>query len=311
MTVATTSVREDMAVALVKTLAAAYDQLVLIGDPLFMKRLTDHAAEQALDWSPYRVNAVVGEETFGERFRNYIGQCLGTSRILSSFGVAELGLHLCYETEGTLALARSAATNPEVARDLFGTTPGSWPPMVFTFDPQRMFVEILDPDAQGYGRLTISMLDPSRQVPMLRYQTGDIARVLDPEHVEMTLREHGVASPHVPPRLLALRGRVQEVLPTGAQVGLYKDALYGNAELARSFTGATRLIFTDEQFTMHVQLARGQKATPAVERGLLAELSTDKRPSRVVLWPYAQFPFGMGLDYERKFAHYVPGEPNR
>ena len=31
---------------------------------------------------------------------------------------------------------------------------------------------------------------------------------------------------------------------------------------------------------------------------------------RLVLWPYARFPFGMCLDYERKFSHYVPGEMN-
>ena len=31
-------------------------------------------------------------------------------------------------------------------------------------------------------------------------------------------------------------------------------------------------------------------------------------PARLVLWPYARFPFGMSLDYERKFVHYVPGE---
>jgi hypothetical protein len=62
---------------------------------------------------------------------------------------------------------------------------------------------------------------------------------------------------------------------------------------------------------MHVQLVRGQKPAPVVERGLMAALTPGVRPSRVVLWPYAQFPFGMGLDYERKFVHYAPGEPDR
>ena len=311
MTVATTSVREDMAVALVKTFGAAHDQIVLIGDPLFMKRLTDHAAEQALDWSQYRVNAIIGEETFGEHFRSYLGQCLGTSRILSSFGVAELGLHLCYETAGTLAVARAAAGNPALAGDLFATTPGAWPPMVLTFDAQRTFVEILDPDAHGYGRLTISMLDPSRQVPLLRYQTGDVARFLDRDHVTASLRAHGVATGDLPPALLALRGRTREALPNGAQVGVYKDALYANPELARRFTGAMRLVFSNGPLTMHVQLVRGQKPSPVLERGLLRELAESVRPSRLVLWPYAKFPFGMGLDYERKFAYYVPGEPDR
>jgi phenylacetate-CoA ligase len=310
MTVATTSVREDMAVALVKTFGARYDQIVVIGDPLFMKRLVDHAGEQALDWSRHRVNAIIGEETFGEHFRSYIGQCLGTSRILSSFGVAELGLHLCYETPGTLAVARAAAGHAAFAGDLFDVAPGAWPPMVLSFDPRRTFVEIVDPDAHGYGRLTVSMLEPDRHVPMLRYQTGDVARVLNRDQVAECMHRHGVAAGELPASLLALRGRVKEALPNGQQVGLYKDALYANPELARRFTGATRLIFADGRCTMHVQLVRGQKPAPVFERGLMAELPALARPSRVIVWPYAQFPFGMGLDYERKFSYYLPGEPD-
>ena len=54
MTVATTSVREDMAVALVEAFGHHYDQIVLVGDPLFLKRFTDHAAERGVDWSRYR-----------------------------------------------------------------------------------------------------------------------------------------------------------------------------------------------------------------------------------------------------------------
>ena len=281
MTVATTSVREDMAVALVKTFGAGYEQIVLIGDPLFMKRLLDHAAEQAVDWRQYRVNAIVGEETFGEQFRRYVESCLG-GQVLSSFGVAELGLHLCYETADTVAFARSRPAE----------APGSWPPMILSFNPERTFIEIVNPDADGYGRLTISMLDPNRQVPMLRYQTGDVARLLDGDRI-------------------ALRGRVREALPNGAQVGLYKDALYANPELARRFTGATRLLFSGGRFTMHVQLVPGQKAAPVFERGLLGELPAAIRPSRVVMWPYAQFPFGMGLDYERKFSYFIPEEAGR
>lgn len=281
MTVATTSVREDMAVALVKTFGAGYEQIVLIGDPLFMKRLLDHAAEQAVDWRQHRVNAIVGEETFGEHFRRYVETSLG-GQVLSSFGVAELGLHLCFETAETVAFARSRPAS----------APGSWPPMILSFNPERTYIEIVNPDAHGYGRLTISMLDPNRQIPMLRYQTGDVARLLDGDRI-------------------ALRGRAREALPNGAQVGLYKDALYANPELARRLTGATRLLFSGGRFTMHVQLVKGQQAAPVFERGLLGEIPADVRPSRVVLWPYAQFPFGMGLDYERKFSYFVPEEGDR
>ena len=319
MTVATTSVREDMAVALVKTFGDGYDQIVLIGDPLFLKRLTDHAIEQGLDWRRYRMNAVIGEETFGEHFRRYIGSCLGLDpdrpgggHIMSSFGVGELGLHLCFETAATAALVRATKANPALARDLLGGrgpgSTGSWQPMLLAFNPQRTFIEVVDPDGEGYGPMAISMLDPSRQVPLLRYQTGDVVRLLDRDRVAASLRNHGVTVDQIPPALLALRGRAKEALPNGSQVGVYKDALYANPELARHVTGATRLIFTGDRFTMHVQLVRGLRPATAMEAGLLEEIPGSVRPSRLRLWEYGQFPFGMSLDYERKFQHYVPGE---
>ncbi len=318
MTVATTSVREDMAVSLVKTFGSGYEQILLIGDPLFLKRLIDHAVEQAVDWTHYRVNVVIGEETFGEHFRAYVGRAFGLDpsrpergSIMSSFGVAELGLHLCFETAQTAALVRAAAASPALARGLLGGTTGSWRPMIFSFDPHRTFMEVVDPDADGYGRLTISMLDSSRQIPLLRYQTGDVARLLDRDDFAGILHVHGETGGEVPENLLAVRGRTREALPNGSQVGVYKDALYADPELAHRFTGATRLIFSGAEFTLHVQLVRGQTTTPALERGLLAQIASDARPSRLVLWRYAEFPFGMSLDYERKFSHYVPGEPDR
>jgi hypothetical protein len=72
-----------------------------------------------------------------------------------------------------------------------------------------------------------------------------------------------------------------------------------------------RLVFSGAQFTMHVQLTRGQKPSPVFERELLQQLAADVRP--VACGPLAvrAFPFGMGLDYERKFSYYVPGEPDR
>jgi phenylacetate-CoA ligase len=305
MTVATTSVREDMVVALVKTFGDAYEQIILIGDPLFMKKLADHAVEQAVDWPQHRVSAVIGEETFGEHYRRYLEVSLGlypgrpgSGHIISSFGVAELGLHLCFETAETCALARAAAADPALAQDLFGgeTGPGSWLPMILSFNPQRTFMEVVDPDGLGYGKMTISMLDPGRQVPLLRYQTGDVARLLDSDRVADTLRGHGVTVGTIPKALLALRGRAREALPNGSQVGFYKDALYANPQLARSVTGATRLIFSEGRFTMHVQLVRGRAPGAGLERDLLREMPSKARPSRLVFWRYAEFPFGMGLD---------------
>jgi hypothetical protein len=91
---------------------------------------------------------------------------------------------------------------------------------------------------------------------------------------------------------------------------VYKNALYADQTIARQLSGAFRLVFAGTACTMHVQLTGEAEPEPAVEQALLRQLPNRARPVRLVLWPYARFPFGMCLDYERKFSHYVPGETN-
>jgi phenylacetate-CoA ligase len=315
LTVATTSVREDMAVAIVQAFGSHYDQILIVADPLFVKRLTDYALAQGIDWRHYRPRVVLGEEIFGENFRGYVASCLGIDadgpedgRILSSFGVGELGLHLCYETAATIALRRAAWRNPDLARELLGVAPGTCLPMVFAFNPQRTFIEVAEPDPAGYGRLTVSMLDIELPIPLLRYQPGDVGRLLEVNAVVETLRRHGTAVPaEMPLNLLALHGRVKEVLTNGSHVGVYKDALYADHAVARQLTGAFRVIAeANSAITMHVQLAASHTSLDSLEPQLLQAIPESIRPARLILWPYNRFPFGMTLDYERKFSYYVP-----
>ena len=311
MTVATTSVREDMAVALVQAFGAAYAQVLIVADPLFLKRLTDYAVEQRLDWRRLRVQVVVGEEVFGEHFRRYMAARLGLGRpeeadtfLMSSFGVGELGLHLCFETRATVALRRLACGYPSFARDLLGhSAPRQGMPMLFAYEPSRTYLEIDQPDAEGFGRLTLSMLDPALPVPLLRYQTGDVARRLDVHEVRQLLGRHGLDVPGaLPTHLIALRGREREALPNGAHVSLYKDAVYAETTVADRLTGAVRVAFDGTEATAHVQLIRHCTDDRDVAETLRAALPAHARPQQVVVWPYEQFPFGMTLDYERKFA---------
>jgi phenylacetate-CoA ligase len=84
--------------------------------------------------------------------------------------------------------------------------------------------------------------------------------------------------------------------------------LYAHHSNARRLSGAFRVTFTGEIATMHVQLGPAQAPTTSLEQGILQAIPAHLRPDRVVLWQYHQFPFGMTLDYERKFTYYVAGE---
>ena len=59
---------------------------------------------------------------------------------------------------------------------------------------------------------------------------------------------------------------------------------------------------------MHVQLRASESSDRLLEQGILHAVAPRLRPARLRVWTYAAFPFGMSLDYERKFSHYVHGE---
>lgn len=228
--------------------------------------------------------------------------------LMSSFGVGELGLHLLYETRSTAELRRLVSADQALAAALVGSSTGTrGVPVLFTYDAPRLHLAIDAPDAEGFGALTLSMLDPTLPIPLLRYQTGDVARLLDTAAVERTLARHGhVLRQPLPGNLVALRGRDRESLPNGATVALYKDAVYADSSVADRLTGAVRLTFEAAGAVLHVQLIDTCLDHRGVADALIAAVPAAVRPDRVEVWPYAAFPFGMTLDYERKFVGYRP-----
>jgi phenylacetate-CoA ligase len=314
MTVATVSVREDMAVALIKRFGRYFDQVLVISDPLFIPCLLAHAAAVGLDWTRYAVKVIIGEEFFGECFRSYVGARLGYSPrdlndgvIRSSFGIGELGLHLFYETPTTIALRRHAVTDPAFATELWGAVMLTSPaPILFAFDDTRTFIEVDHPDAAGFGELTVTMLDPQLPVPLLRYQPGDVVALLDDREVSAAARRHGLELTDVPRHLVALRGRRDEFVPNGCHVGVYREALFANLEVASVLTGAMRVEAETDAITLHVQMMSGCSRSPTMAASIANAVAPEHRPVHVRLWPYEKFPFGMRLDYERKFRYCDP-----
>jgi len=315
VTVAETSVREDMAVSLATEFGRFFEQIIFVGDPLFLKLVTDYARDHGVDWEKHRVHLIIGEETFGEHYRNYLADHFHLNAddpaggmIGSSMGVAELGLNLFYETPQTIRLRRLAQANPEFFAALFGLSPEAASlPMLFVYNPLRCHVETVGADDAGYGELTVSMNDLEVALPLLRYQTGDIARLFSPQDIARACERTGLPPPgNLTLPIIALKGRAQDQLPDGTHAGQYKDALYAHRDIAIRLTGAFRLEYEEGRMRVHVQLRRGFQVDGDLRERLAAEFPQAVSPEQVRIWPYEQFPYGMTLDYERKFNYYSP-----
>jgi len=314
VTVAETSVREDMVAALVGEFGPYYEQVVLVLDPLFAKRLVDHVRDCRLDWSARRVHAILGEETFGECFRSYFARRLGQDPtnwtrgfIGSSMGVAELGLNLFFETRETVPLRQLAQSMSGDLRTGLGDWAGGVPPMLFVYDPRRIFVEILDPDERGFGDLLVSTLDPAQPLPLLRYRTGDRARRVDPEVLGVALRDAGSADlqlPRLP--MIAVAGRRDEQLTGGRTLLDLKDVLYADDWVADRVTGAFRVQNQGLGCRIDVQLRAGCSGDAEQMGARLQTMLAGPgvgREDEVKVYPAEQFPWRPSLDYERKFSY--------
>lgn len=311
--VANVSVREDMACAIVEQAGQLFDQIVLCGDPLFLKKLCDYSQEKKLDWSRFRMNVVIGEETFSETFRDYLAKVLHISVddansgvIISSMGVGELGLNLFTETRETIALRRACINNPILLGELFGSENiNGTVPTFFIYSPLRTYVEINNVNAQGIGDLLVSVVDSATPIPLLRYKTGDTGKLISALQFERAIQKSGLKldQPLLP--LMALFGRSKDILPRGGHVDQYKQALYKYPDLAQYFSGAFRLSENSDGLLWEIQLVRDCEVdTGQLIAALESAFETNEQRPLIACHSYDKFPHGKTLDYERKFIYW-------
>jgi hypothetical protein len=185
-----------------QALLAAFRRAVSAA-PWYRQLLATHGVEPA---------AIVDRRTFTALcpILTKANSCEGIERLCTDASEdstgAGIGLHFCYETPRTLDVRRAALQNKELARELFGECPAT--PRVLEYDERSALVEALDLDDQGYGRMTISLIDQALPMPVLRYQTGYLVRLLDPSRVMLAMWRRGCQlSGPLPSTLLALATR--------------------------------------------------------------------------------------------------------
>jgi phenylacetate-CoA ligase len=314
VTVANVSVRADMACSILRDVGPLYEQTLLCTDPLFVRVLLDEGRRVGVDWRALKTSVIVGEEMLVEPQRDFIAERMGmdlehdSMRLVgSSFGVGELGLNLLFESRETIRMRRALRRHPGLLPLVGageGAEKGEALPSLFCFNPLRCFVEVLEPDAQGFGELCITLLDLGVVIPLPRYATGDRARLLSPGETQQLAREAGSPAPWLP--VLALQGRLKD-RPAGLPaVEDIKDILYRDPGVAEGLTGAFRLSpLAHGEVRLTVQAATAAAVlTPDLQQRLSAVLAQHGMGQlQLDLVAPTAFAWRPLLDYERKFPY--------
>lgn len=311
--VANVSVREDMACSILRDVGPSFAQTLLCADPLFIRRLLDEGQRAGVDWPALRTSVIMGEEVLVEAQRDYIAARMGIDidndpeRVVgSSFGVGELGLNLLFETRETIRMRRAMRRNAGLAQLLCG--PGATGaidavPSVFCYNPLRSHLEVLNPDASGFGELCVTMLDPHAVIPLPRYATGDLVRLVPEQDARQAAALLGMEPPWLP--MVLVQGRIKDRATGMPSVESIKELLYLDHAIADRLSGAFRVEKADSGL---VRLRVQANATEPDAQGLLEQLralsSQHGFPAiEIEVLGRDAFPWRPMLDFERKFDY--------
>ncbi len=311
--VANVSVREDMACAILRDVGPYFQQTLLCTDPLFIRRLLDEARTARVDWVALNTSVILGEEVLVEAQRDFIATRMGidpehdAQRLIgSSFGIGELGLNLLFETRETIRMRRAMRTQAAVAYLLGGTPGGSSVPSVFCYNPLRCHIEVLTPDEDGFGELCFTMLDPQAIIPLPRYASGDMGKLVSRPDVAQAAQLAGSSAPWLP--VVVVKGRIKDRPVDMPSVESIKELMYSDLAVAHQLTGAFRITKEAGGVRLVFQANTDRAAMDPGLRQQLARLGQAQLavPFDVdVLAPLA-FPFRPALDHERKFPYFAP-----
>jgi len=312
---AETSVRDDMVYALVKKFAADFDQIIIVAEGSFAKKILEDGAEHhGIDWAGLPVSLITGEEGIAENYRDYVAGLIGVpdpghaggKLIMSSMGVAELDLNIFHETADTIAIRRLAHRDPALRKALFGDD-ATVCPMLFVYYPHRCYVEEVKGDG-AQPELVLSMLSEEMKIPLLRYRSGDLGRIFTYDRMVEILAAHGYrVAPDLKLPFVAVYGRGSGVSAAAGRLTPeeVKEAIYADHALAATLTGNFRItVGAESGIDIAFQLRKGKQAVAgAADRfaACLAAITPVSATARFI--PYAEFPYMMEVDWERKFRY--------
>ncbi|MDP2928619.1 MAG: hypothetical protein Q8O01_00965 [Candidatus Omnitrophota bacterium] len=309
VTTVSTGPRMDIVISVVKTFAGQFDQMIIAGDNCLLKNTIERGIEDGIRWHENVTHLILGGDSFPENFRSYLAHLMGADidreqKVLlgSSFGIAEIGLNILWESANTIRMRRAASLDTKFRTALLGREE-DFCPMLFQYNPLQVYVE------ESHGRLLFTNLNTNAITPIVRYSSGDMGMIIPYERIAKTLKAVGLEKYmprfHLP--MVAVKERLQ-YLNFGERLifpGIIKNALYSDFELPGITTGYYRIAESDGNLLLEIQLKEGAMLTDDIKKRFEVAVACYVRDVKIELkfYPYREFQYGMGLDYERKFQY--------
>jgi len=306
---AETSVRADTVIELVKKFSSCFEQIIIISNPYFVKKIIEDGAEQGIDWKSILVNLIIGEDWFPEGFRGYLAQFLGIDfnqpekgLIASTMGICELGFNLFFESKDTIRIRRLACEDQRLREALFGEKV-SICPILFHYHPCEIFLE------EWNGELIFTTLNRKALMPLIRYNSKDRGKIHSYNDVREVLTRFNYQDyiPEFKLPLVSVMGRSGKVIEfnnvavTPEQI---KTGIYSDFEIAGATTGYFRMTKQDTHLHIEVQLKEGRQSTDELKKKFCDAIAKYvKADFELLLYSYKDFPYGIGLIYENKFKY--------
>jgi phenylacetate-CoA ligase len=276
-----------------ETLAASFEQVVLLGYPPFVKDVIDGGRARGIDWPRLAIKLVLAGEVVSETWRALMAERAGMTRpnhdSASLYGTADAGV-LGNETPLSIAARRFLAGRPEVGRDLFGELRL---PTLVQYDPRSRFFETHDD-----GTLVVTA---DCGVPLVRYHIADRGGVMPYAEMRERLATHGFVVP-------------EDVVPRPLPFAW----VFGRSHFALSFYGAN--VFPE---TLSLALEQPEVRDYVTGRFVM-QIATDADHNHELLVAVELAPQGTPPGdlastaaevlratlerYNSEFAHYVPAE---
>jgi phenylacetate-CoA ligase len=308
VTIANTGLRSDVALSIIKTFAGEFDQIILVGETVFIKNLLEEGLKETIPWKRLKIHVVFGGESFPESFRKYLETLLGLSATMkkrtlvgSSFGFAEVGLNVLWETPLTILIRKIVHSDADFSVALLGES-APLVPLFFQHNPLRVFVE------EEGGKLLFTNLTARPHLPLIRYATGDEGAIIPYGKLREALGHFRLNEylPNLPLPVIAVKSRGRHLTVKGTKIypDMVKDAFYSDMTIPGSITGFFRMKKAGGRLGVEVQLKKDETLTKkkrdSIRKALMRTVPVDVD---VALYRYHEFPYAMEHDFERKFRY--------